>query len=554
MMAKFPIPYLYANPSFWGDPRDDFYGEDFVGMPYQGKNQKNEKNTVLTKMYEYIKYIESKEENLMTKLQVNNLKAATFSLWEDTPLLTVSADARNALKEITERQEKIANEVVGNYYETQIESIREITEETSLKEVSAFILKQLQDPSTEQIPISTFLPAVMKPMQKILSQPNRKNEQDWKDFLETQAKLFSYIIDFFKDKTVRETVSNTKWYTTYFPTIQQMEQELRAHKLKRDTKKVVGVQTSDTKFTFSGRNGTVMINLVPYRKSVNDSLNNLIRKDFPTTVEKQLTKALSHLNASHTGAQASTGGTTYLFQYIIPEIQYTEQDEEEKNYEKKYLKNMYDGIKTNLSAALERRRTVKSDIFLDIDEGYGISVKSGQQDTTKLDTRSNFYTFINFISQYSPEIAQTLLQPQNLHILINIVQAQGTFNSESLNEALNMIAYAFFGATTNQQLNEYTQYFDKIGRRYGENVLIINDNGICTRISTYLWQIYYSLLTDIKIKDMLYSVSTTFTGEAKHKQSNEYPENPHPSYHQVNTETPEFLKNIAVSTYIKTFH
>ena len=34
MMAKFPIPYLYANPSFWGDPRDDFYGEDFVGMPY----------------------------------------------------------------------------------------------------------------------------------------------------------------------------------------------------------------------------------------------------------------------------------------------------------------------------------------------------------------------------------------------------------------------------------------------------------------------------------------------------------------------------------------
>lgn len=553
-MANFPIPYLYVNPSFWGDPRDSYYGEDFVGMPYQGKNQENQKNTVFMKMYDYIKYIESKEENLMKKLQVNNLKATTFSLWEDTPLLSVSSDARDALIAITERQNKIANEVVDNYYETQIESTREITEETSLKEVSAFILKQLQNPSTEQIPISTFLPAVMKPVQKILSQPNRKNEQDWKYFLETQAKLFSYIIDFFKDTTVRETVGNTKWYTTYFPAIQQMEQELRAYELKRDTKKVVGVQTSDTKFSFSGRNGNVMINLTPYKKSVNGSLNNLIRKGFPTMVEEQLTKALSHLNASHTGAQASTGGTTFLFQYIIPEIQYTEEDEEEKNYEKKYLKNMYDGIKTNLSAALERRRTVKSDIFLDIDEGYGISVKSGQPDITKLDTRSNFYTFVNFISQYSPEIANTLLQPRNLHILINIVQSQGSFNSPNLNEALNMIAYAFFGATANAQLNEYTKYFDEIGKKYGENVLIINDDGICTRISTYLWQIYYSLLSDTKAKDMLYSVSTTFTGGAKHTQSNEYPENPHPSYHQVNTETPNFLKNIAVTTYIKTFH
>jgi hypothetical protein len=66
---------------------------------------------------------------------------------------------------------------------------------------------------------------------------------------------------------------------------------------------------------------------------------------------------------------------------------------------------MYNNIEENLTAALNRRRAVKTDIFLDIDEGYGISVKSGQHDTTKLDTRSNFYTFINFISQYSPEIA-----------------------------------------------------------------------------------------------------------------------------------------------------
>ena len=326
-MAHFPIPYLYANPSFWGDPRDAYYGEDFVGLPYQGKNQENQKNTVFTKMYEYIKYIENKEENLMMKLQVNNLKAITFSLWEDTPLLKVNTNAQEALAAITERQKKIANEVVDNYYETQIESIKEITQETSLKEVSAFILKQLQSPSTEQIPISTFLPAIMKPMQKILSQPNRKNEKDWKDFLETQAKLFSYIIDFFKDATVREAVSNTKWYTTYLPTVQQMEQELQAYKLKRDTKKVVGVQTSDTKFSFSGRNGTVMINLAPYRKSVNGSLNSLIRKSFPTMVEEQLTKALSHLKASHTGTQTSVGGTTYLFQYIIPEIQYNKEDE-----------------------------------------------------------------------------------------------------------------------------------------------------------------------------------------------------------------------------------
>lgn len=551
-MAHFPIPYLYANPSFWGDPRDSFYGEDFVGMPYQGKNQENEKNTVITKMYEYIKYIENKEENLMARLQVRNLKVSTFSLWEDTPLLAASTKAQQALTEITKRQNEITQNKTDNYFKTQLSSIQEITEETSLTEVSAFILSQLQNQS-DQISISTFIPSIIKPVSKILSQSRAKDNADWENFLNTQAKLFSYIIDFFKDESVKAAVGNTKWYTTYLPTVQQMEQELKAFDLKRATKKVVGEQTSDTKFSFNGRNGTVTVNLAPFRKSVNASLNALIRKDFPRLVEEWLANALSDYNASHTGSEASIGGTTYLFQYIVPEIEYTQQDEEENNYEKKYLKNMYDNIKENLSTALTRRRTVKSDIFLDIDEGYGISVKSGQKEQIKLDTRSNFYTFVNFISQYSSEIAKTLLQPQNLHILINIVQAQGTFNSENLNEALNMIAYAFFGATANQQLNEYTKYFDEVGKKYGENVLIINDDGICTRISTYLWQIYYALLNNIKTKDMMYSVSTTFTGGAKRELSEDYPKNPHPSYHQL-TETPEFLKTIAVTTYIKTFH
>ena len=550
-MAKFPIPYLYANPSFWGDPRDDFYGEDFVGMPYQGKNQKNEKNTILTKMYEYIKYIESKEEKLMARLQVLNLKTPTFSLWTDTPLLGASEKAKEALAQIASRQNEIANNNVNTYFRTQLQSIHEITEETSLSEVSGFILSQLQN-QPNQISISTFMPSIIKPISKILSQ-SRARDDEWRNFLETQAKLFSYIIDFFKDKAVQEAVGNTKWYTTYLPVIQQMEQELKAFDLKRKTKKVAGEKTSDTKFSFNSRNGTVVVNLEPFRKSVNASLNSLIRKDFPKLVEEQLVYALSDYNASHTGSKASTGGTNYLFNYLLPEIEYTNEDEEENNYEKKYLKRMYDNINENLSTALTRRRTVKSDIFLDLDDGYGISVKSGQKDQTKLDTRSNFYTFINFISQYSPEIAKALLQPQNLHILINIVQAQGTFNSNNLNEALNMIAYAFFGASTNQQLNEYTKYFDEVGKKYGENVLIINDDGICTRISTYLWQIYYVILDNIQIKDSLYSVSTTFTGGADCEPSDDYPANPYPSYHQL-TETPTFLKSIAVSTYIKTFH
>ena len=550
-MAKFPIPYLYANPSFWGDPRDNFYGEDFVGMPYQGKNQKNEKNTVLTKMYEYIKYIESKEEKLMARLQVLNLKTSTFSLWMDTPLLVASEKAREALIQIASRQDEIANDNVDTYFKTQLQSIQEITEETSLSEVSGFILSQLQN-QPNQISISTFIPSIIKPFSKILSQ-SRARDDEWRNFLETQAKLFSYIIDFFKDNAVQEAVGNTKWYTTYLPIVQRIEQELKAFDLKRKTSQVAGEKTSDTKFSFNSRNGTVVVNLQPFKKSVNASLNSLIRKDFPKLVEEQLVHALSDHNASHTGSKASTGGTNYLFDYILPEIEYTDKDEEENNYEKKYLKRMYDNINKNLSTALTRRRTVKSDIFLDLDDGYGISVKSGQKDQTKLDTRSNFYTFINFISQYSPEIAKVLLQPQNLHILINIVQAQGTFNSNNLNEALNMIAYAFFGASTNQQLNEYTKYFDEVGKKYGENVLIINDDGVCTRISTYLWQIYYAILDNIQTKDSLYSVSATFTGEASSKSSDDYPENPHPSYHQL-TETPTFLKSIAVSTYIKTFH
>ena len=42
-MAKFPIPYLYKNPGFWGDPRDSYYGTDFVNLPYQEANKANEK-------------------------------------------------------------------------------------------------------------------------------------------------------------------------------------------------------------------------------------------------------------------------------------------------------------------------------------------------------------------------------------------------------------------------------------------------------------------------------------------------------------------------------
>jgi hypothetical protein len=65
-----------------------------------------------------------------------------------------------------------------------------------------------------------------------------------------------------------------------------MKKELQAFKLKRDTKKVVGTKTSDTKFSFGGRDGSITVNLAPFRKSVNGSLNSLIRKDFPKMVEQ----------------------------------------------------------------------------------------------------------------------------------------------------------------------------------------------------------------------------------------------------------------------------
>ena len=145
-MANFPIPYLYENPAFWGDPRDKLYGVDFINLPYQDKNVDNEREMALLKMSEYILYIESKEEALMSQLGVTKIADnGTFSLWDSNFLQ--NAKAKEARDKIKKRQEEIRNINVEDYYETSLSSIQQITKNTSVKEVSAFILNSLMGQS-----------------------------------------------------------------------------------------------------------------------------------------------------------------------------------------------------------------------------------------------------------------------------------------------------------------------------------------------------------------------------------------------------------------------
>lgn len=550
-MANFPIPYLYENPAFWGDPRDKLYGVDFINLPYQDKNVDNEREMALLKMSEYILYIESKEKALMSQLGVTKIADnGTFSLWDSNFLQ--NAKAKEARDKIKKRQEEIRNINVEDYYETSLSSIQQITKNTSVKEVSAFILNSLMGQS-KNISISQFIPQVLNPISKILYQQH--DETEWQYFLETQTKLLSYIIDFFNDKNIPKQIKNTRWYLNNYQIVQDLAAELKKAKLKRDTRKVWGEKTGDTKFSANSKNGTVTINIAELQQSIKGSLHSFKRKGFPKLVEDEVASALG---AEHTGSKASSGGTIYNLEYILPEVSFYE-NKEEKTREEQQLEKMYTEISGFLESSLEHRRTVKSDIYFpdlyEKEKGYGISIKSGQNEITKLDTRSNFYTYINFISQYSPAIAKALLLPQNLHILINNVQADGTFHSDSLNAAVSMIAYAFFGSTSIAEINNQTKYFDeKIGQKYTENVLIINDEGTCTRISTYLRQIYNAIRDNINKEKSSLLLSTTFTSGAKGiEEQKEKPIEPHPSLHQL-SKTPEYLKNIAVETYIKTFH
>ena len=546
-MANFPIPYLYKNPAFWGDNRDQFYGTDFVNLSYQDKNVDNEKAATFGKMKEYIDYIKGKEEQIMTHLGIAFTKETkTFSLADSSKMNEANSQLKAALKKIQEQKNTIENTDITQYYNTKIQ---QITSTTTVKTVSKIILKNLLNGQgkPERIDISSFLAQTLNPIQSMLQKnPKAKQSSQWEYFLETQTKLLSYIIDFFHSPEIKP-FSNSTWYTQYYQTVLDLEKELKKHNVKRATRDLVATNSSQSKFTILEQSTglQVEINIKPLQDSVTASLQAFTRKDFPKMVEKTLAEGLG---GEHTGSKGFSGGKVYPFNVSLPEIEtsraFTEFDQLQQQLIQKKTEEL-------LQLSLKGRRTAKTDISLKIGtENFGISVKTGQRQATKLDTRSNYFTFINFISQYSPSIAQALLLPQNQHILVNMVANNGSFQSSELNQVLNMIAYAFFGAKGDPYINAQTEYFDAIGEQYSENVLIVNEDGICTRISTYLEEIYLNL-TDKK--ETPYSLKTFFIGQPRDSFEGPPPPHPHPAKSQL-YEGANYLKNIAVETYMKTFH
>ena len=546
-MANFPIPYLYKNPAFWGDPRDKFYGTDFVNLPYQDKNVDNEKEATLGKMKEYIDYIKGKEEQIMAHLGIAFTKETkTFSLADSSKMNEANSQLKAALEKIQTQKNTIENTDITQYYNTKIQ---QVTSTTTVKTVSKIILKNLLNGqgNPKRIDISSFLAQTLDPIQSMLqNNPKAKQSSQWGYFLETQTKLLSCIIDFFHSPEIKP-FSNSTWYTQYYQTILDLERELKKHNVKRATRNLVATNSSQSKFTILEQSTglQVGINIKPLQDSVTASLQAFTRKDFPKMVEETLAEGLG---GEHTGSKGFSGGKVYPFKVSLPEVETSQALTEFDQLQQQLIQKKTEEL---LQLSLKGRRTVKTDISLKIGaENFGISVKTGQRQTTKLDTRSNYFTFINFISQYSPSIAQALLLPRNQHILVNMVANNGSFQSPELNQVLNMIAYAFFGAKGDPYINAQTEYFDAIGEQYNENVLIVNEDGICTRISTYLEEIYLNL-TDKK--ETPYSLKTFFIGQPKDYFEGPPPPHPHPSKSQLYAGT-NYLKNIAVETYMKTFH
>lgn len=550
-MANFPIPYLYKNPAFWGDRRDSYYNTDFVNLPYQDKNIENEKEAVLIRMETYIKDIKAKELALMNAWGILNTNSETFLLKDASILTETNKKLQSALNQLKILNDETNEKELSQFTQTSLKNIQNINASTTLKTASKFILNNFLSNNAGNISIEDFLDQSLGPIQKVLAKnnPKTKTGKQWKDFLDSQAKMLSYTIDFFN--SLPNNFKQTDWYINYRQLINELEEDLKSNGKKRTTKDVFDVESDITKFSISQDGQTITVNLKPLQNSVKKSLQSLLRQGFAGKVEKLLSQALS---AELSGSKGFSGGIPFTFNILQPEIIYEEDDLEKEEF-KQDMNSIKKHTELLLNNALKGRRTVKADLLWEDDnnETFGISIKSGQHNQTKLDTRSNYFTFINFISQYSPAIAEALLLPQNQHILVNIIANTGTFHSDSLDSILNMIAYAFFGAKSEDNINEKTQYFTEESKKYAENVIIINDEGVCTRISTYLTKIYEAIRADIQRQDMIYSLRTTFSGPKKESFQGPPPPHPHPAKSQL-LEGANYLKNIAVETYIKTYH
>lgn len=556
-MKRFSIPYPYVNAGRWGDGKDPFYSEEiFISHANAQRDIADiASHPSLVQLKAYIDYIKGQEQAALAKMGLQYIDGQKqYNLFEAKNFNPATLqNIQNKLNNLKQEYDN-ATQAFNQQIQGAVSSRKYLSNYTyaDFYKFFAQALKAGTSPSPQQV-LNIILTPMMQECQRVSHNQNTTLQNSAhlleKSIFEGYSKILSYFIEVKHD------------YPHIFTPQQQadldtLKQLLASKKLLRKTRNTYKPQAQGGKFTVAGptNSATVTINVDSLLKSIKMSLQQLNKKDIPKAIERLIGKL-----GSNVGSRGFSGGdVTETFSYKVGyeyDYKFDENSLEEQLHTRKELE-MMNAINKRLEDSITRRRTVKTDINL---KGYGASIKVGQEKMTKLDTRSSYYSFVNFISQYleGVPIAQQLLKPNNIHIIINTILQNGNYDSDALNAALSVMAYAFFGATNANFLKDGVEnaYFKSDLTKktnLNENVFIINDSGQITLISGYLENIYNALLMSIDDNTKNSLVQVTFNGTTQDYNTPAELKNPHPDYRQYN-QVPELLQSIEISTYIQTY-
>lgn len=559
-MGRFSVPYPYVDARRWGDGRDPYYQTD---VQLRSMNQQRDiadiaSNESMMRLKAYIDYLKIQEEKAITSLglvyqgnqkQYNIFDATNFGKNVDLDKI------QKKLQALTEEYENATETFKQDMQKTV--SPRKHLSNYSYADFYQLFAQALQG---ESISASQALEAILKPLRQECLRISKTHDgtiqntaSELKDSVFAgYSKALSYFIALEKDPLYKDIFTPQQKAD-----LETLKSILSSRDLLRQTRKTIAAQEQGGKFSVDSKAGkiTIVANPNSLLKSISMSLQQLNRKDIPKSIEKLLGKL-----GRNTGSRGFSGGQlTETFTYNL-EYDSVFSEYENENYRDELAElEMLNDITERLNASIKRRRTVKTDINLN---GYGASIKVGQKEQTKVDTRSSYYTFVNFIGQYleGAPIAAALLKPENMHIVINTILKNGNFQSNALNEALSLMAYAFFGATNPNFLVNGVKnlYFksdvnSKTKTNLNENIMTINEKGQITLVSAYLENIYNALLEAYSDSEKSTLTHTTFNGTAQ-GHDNELTElsHPHPATRRYG-EVGDILQSIEITTYIKTF-
>ena len=552
-MGQFPIPYPYANAANWsGNNGDPSYSKDlYISYANKPREENNIKSAeAMVRLQSYIDYIKGREKAAIESLGLKyNQKQKQYNIFEATKF-----DKTVNLKDIqTEQQNLInlynnANVIYKKDIQKSLSSQKHLSNYSYADFYKLFSKALLNgSPPSASEALDAILGPLRQECQRITASQNSSLENSAHKLKDSiflgYSKILSYFLDLYKQEEYQNIF--TKEQQKDLDTLKQI---LSSKKLLRKTDNTISVDNYDSKFTVEGQAGAVTVTTNPQilLNSIDRSLQQLNRKDIPKAIEK-----LFGSLGQNVGSSKFSGGE---LKYLL-KLDYNFDMEKPKDPDEAAEFKMMSDIKTRLENSLKRGRTVKTDIILN---EYGASIKVGQKEQIKVDTRSSYYSFVNFIGQYveGSSIAASLLEPTNMHIIINNILKNGYFSSDALNAALATMAYAFFGATNPNFLVDGAKnlYFKKdLDTNLNENILIINEQGTITLISAYLENIYNALVESYENNQKQNIMHVYFNGPTGNNEKiTARTSHPHPDYARY-AEVGSILQSIEATTYIKTF-